>query len=260
MRNIISSMANSIVRACYPYGCIRRILVGPLRGTRFKVTPSMGLSYALGGQSLDWTFLARRIAPGMVVYDIGGNKGQMALFFSRMVGDSGKVYTFEPAPRMFSLLEENLAMNSIDNVTACNIALADRDGSAEFLYSDDDCTEGRLAVVATTAHLTSPESFTVPVACIDTLISTGFPAPDLLKIDVEGAAPAVLRGARSLIETCSPSIYIELHGPEELQSLKEYLMPHGYRIETIDGRHVPDPTEQWHEFLWCHREKSGPVP
>jgi FkbM family methyltransferase len=56
--------------------------------------------------------LAKRyIREGTIVLDIGANFGQMSVLFSRMVGDSGKVYSFEADDFIFEILEKNIAAN-----------------------------------------------------------------------------------------------------------------------------------------------------
>ena len=58
---------------------------------------------------------------------------------------------------------------------------------------------------------------------LDQYIWENWPPPQFLKIDVEGGAGAVLRGARSLIAHHRPTIYLELHGPEEQEAVRELL-------------------------------------
>lgn len=256
MGEIWGIIRNGIVRMFYPYGTIRRIFRGPLTGVRFVVEPSMGLTYALGGQGFNWDFLSRHISPGMVIYDVGGNRGQMSLFFSKQVGSTGQVLSFEPVPEMYNFLVKNIHLNSIKNVSSLNIALSDYEGTAVFMFSKDFSTEGKLASPEISPSHGEADSINVIVKRMDSVLEEGMPVPDIIKIDVEGAAAAVLRGAKNIIEQYYPSIYIELHGPEEQQSIKDCLMTNGYHIETLDGEHVADPTSGWHSPLWCYK-KSG---
>jgi FkbM family methyltransferase len=62
---------------------------------------------------------------------------------------------------------------------------------------------------------------TVRVVTADSfLVAEKLPPPDFLKIDAEGSAAAVLRGAHRLLLDCGPIIFVELHGPEERQGVK----------------------------------------
>jgi hypothetical protein len=67
------------------------------------------------------------IKPGMTVIDIGANQGLYSLLFSRLVSDSGRVFSFEPDPILFDALQRNIILNSAENIQAFPVAL----GSSE---------------------------------------------------------------------------------------------------------------------------------
>ena len=76
--------------------------------------------------------------------------------------------------------------------------------------------------------------------------------PDLIKVDVEGGAGAVFEGAKRVLNL-GPDIYIEQHGPEEQRVVKDEIISRGYTARTLDGKIVEDPTNGWHNPLWCTR-------
>ena len=243
-----------LARLLFPYGSVRSVLTGPVRGARYVVEPGMGVSYAVGFERRLLSFLGSRIRSGMTVYDVGANRGQMALFFARTVGPSGRVVSFEPAPPTYASLRRNVSLNGVANVDARNVAVGDSDGWAAFHFESDRPTEGYLT--SARRDLGGAASFVVQVRCLDSLLSEGSPPPDVIKIDVEGAAPGVLRGARRLIARHGPSVYIELHSPEEQAAIRDELGARGYVIESLDGRRVNDPTVAWVSPLWCHRPRE----
>jgi len=51
-------------------------------------------------------FFNKSIDKGMTIIDIGANIGYFTLLFSKLVGDSGKVITFEPNPHSFKILKK----------------------------------------------------------------------------------------------------------------------------------------------------------
>lgn len=57
-----------------------------------------------------------------LVFDIGGNIGQYALIFSKIVGDSGRVITIEPDHKNYSFLQFNININNLTNVLCLNTA------------------------------------------------------------------------------------------------------------------------------------------
>lgn len=242
------------IRFLYPYGQPRTVLRGPARGMRFVVEPGIGFSYAVAAEAACPRFLAAKVRPGQTVYDVGANKGQMSLLFARGVGPTGRVLAFEPVPAEYASLCRNLRLNGLDHVQAFSRAVSDAAGRATFTYAAERPTQGKLAAVEPSYVNEGADSFEVETVTLDGLLAEGLPAPDLVKIDVEGAAAAVLRGAARLLTDGNPKIYLDLHGPEEQQGVRDELLSRGYVAETVEGRAVADPTREWQTPLWCYRK------
>ena len=69
------------------------------------------------------SLLSQIISPGMCVLDVGAFIGTHSLAFSKFVGHTGQVYSFEPRKEIYAVLLENLSLNGCDNVTALNMGL-----------------------------------------------------------------------------------------------------------------------------------------
>jgi FkbM family methyltransferase len=249
-----STVLPRLARLLYPFGSRRRVLRGPLRRLRFTVAPGMGVSYALGRDNHHFAFLAARIRPGMTVYDLGANRGQLALFFAQAVGPAGIVVSFEPVRHLYEDLVGNVALNGLKNVVAYCLAVSDRCGETAFAFNSQYPTQGKL--VACEPTYVDPLAVATPVRAmtLDALAEADrLPPPGLMKIDVEGAAELVLRGATQTIERHSPNVFIELHGPEEQQAVKEHLLGRGYQAFNLAGAPVEDPIRRWQSPLWCTR-------
>lgn len=246
----IKSLVQLIVRIFYPYGSLRKIRRGYLKGSRFYVAPSMGLTYAMDIGDLNWPFLKNRIIKGSVVWDVGANRGQMGLFFSKVVGTSGSTYCFEPMCELVKELENNLHINNMSNVQVYSFALSSEDGKADFFYTENQSTQGKLASVEVSYVLPNIVSVEVETRTADGLIMQGFESPDVMKIDVEGAAAVVFSGARKLLDQ-HPDIYLELHGPEEQKAIDDYLVIRGYKFWDMDGNEIADPVTTWCSPIWC---------
>jgi FkbM family methyltransferase len=254
LRGVVGRIAALVARALFPFGSERRVLRGPLRGVRFVVAPGMGATYALGDASYGAQLWAKRITPGMVVYDIGANCGQAAFVFAMLVGPNGAVYSFEPWPRAFQLLTRSLLLNPDmrGRLHPRQCAVAAAAGRAEFLIDESMPTQGKLSAVEHTYRTPNPRSLEVDTVSIDDVVAEPkIRPPELMKIDVEGAAGAVLRGARTTLARHKPVVYIELHGPEEQIAVREYLQGTGYRLWREDGTEVLDPVSRWESPLWC---------
>lgn len=243
-------LTERLARVLYPLGARRRVLRGPARGREFIVGPGIGLSYALGRAAVAPALFARYLLPGACVFDVGANKGQMALIFASLVGPTGRVVAIEPAPAEFACLARNVELNRLSYVRAMNAAAADKAGTLPFTYSAARPTQGKLANVERSYVIPDADTIAVPSVTLDSLRSTE-PPPALIKIDCEGAAAAVLRGARQIIAASHPMIYLELHGPDEQAGVRDEVLARGYVAETLDGERVADPTIGWHSPLIC---------
>ncbi len=145
------------------------------------------------------------IRPRMVVLDIGAHVGYYTLLAARQVGPEGKVYAFEPEPKNHALLLKNIEQNGYENIVVTKSAVSDRMGDSTLYLSALD--NGRHSVY----QQDYPQKGTVSVdtLTIDAFLeSEGWPTVDLVKIDVEGAEVAVLRGMESLLERCPDEVEI----------------------------------------------------
>jgi FkbM family methyltransferase len=149
-------------------------------------------------ETSELAFVSGFLKPGMTVLDIGAHHGLYTLLASRRVGRTGKVFAFEPSPRERKALRLHLRINSCSNVTVQTQALGDENA------------EGILHVVESWAagcnSLRPPDipaqtsPIKVEVARLDDwLAKHDLQQVDFIKLDVEGAEFAVLRGATMLL-------------------------------------------------------------
>lgn len=243
-------MTRRIARLLYPYGSERRVLRGTGRGMKFIVDRGMGMSFALGRDAAAPRCFERWLRPGMTVFDLGANRGQMTLLFAALVGPSGRVLAFEPAPEPFESLQRNVALNGLDQVRVLNVAVSDCIQDQPFLYAADSPTQGRLTAVASDDDAARGQQLLVRSLPLDNLLTEEY-GPDFVKIDVEGGAGPVLRGARRTLERTRPVIYIELHGPDECLAVRDELLTRGYVARALDGQAISDPVATWRSPLVC---------
>ena len=254
------SLAQTLARKLYPHGAVRTVLRGPLSGTRFVVVPGMAATYALGVDSMNWRFLSKRLHAGDVVYDIGGNCGQMALFFSHGVGVAGRVYSFEPVPQNAATLRRNLALNACGNVEVIEAAVAADAQPQTFCFDAAHHTMGTLEGAMVKLD-TWDTTFQVACVTLDGMIAQGARPPQLIKIDVEGAGLGVIQGGVELIERHRPSIYFELHAADEnapeLQAVRLLRERWGYRVTDLNGTLQNKLSPMWGGAVWCEPSAGG---
>lgn len=144
--------------------------------------------------------------------DIGANVGYYSIIVgNRLAKGTGHVIAFEPHPRMVELIERSVQLNHLEPVVAVRaIAASDRDGVLQLFYPDGHVGQGSSVRRFDTAG----QSIEAPARRLDDVLPPGMTF-DLVKIDVEGAELAVLRGMEGTIQR-SPDIKIlfeKLEGP-----------------------------------------------
>jgi FkbM family methyltransferase len=170
------------------------------------------------------------IQPGMNVFDIGANAGFYTLAFSRLTGSRGHVWAFEPlAENAFNILR-HLQLNRIHNVTLLQAAASDKSGLIGFRIFESN-SMGRIS--------REIQEYQIPTISIDELVLVhGIPAPEVIKMDVEGAESLVLAGARQTLARARPIIFIALHGDDQARQCREILESSGYDIHLLSGEKV----------------------
>jgi FkbM family methyltransferase len=143
-------------------------------------------------------WLRKFLRPGMTVVDVGANIGYICLTAARLVGDEGRVLSFEPTPAVAQRLRENILLNGFSQVTVVEAAVSSAPGTLRFYKSEDDPE-------ANTLFSNHDNFITVPgVTLDDTLGQIGMSRVDLLKVDAEGAELDVFRGASGLLSSSNP--------------------------------------------------------
>ena len=138
------------------------------------------------------------IKPGMRFVDVGAHFGYYTLLGAEMVGARGHVYSFEANPLIFQKLIKSVAVNGFEGrVSLFNVAAHDASSPMEILFRHD-ASGGGWTDVANGARPAVHEVLPVQGEALDTLLAD-VPQVDVIKIDVEGAEPKVLAGAKNLI-------------------------------------------------------------
>lgn len=133
-----------------------------------------------------------------VAIDGGAHVGTWAAVMAECFG---RVFAFEPTPETFSMLTENMAQ--FPNVVSRNEALMDVAGRVDVLQPRPKRTK------LTARFCRKSETGAVPCIAIDDL---ALGSCGLIKLDLEGAEPLALNGARQTIKRHRPTLVIEVWG------------------------------------------------
>jgi FkbM family methyltransferase len=202
-----------------------RILQGPLRGKRWIAGSSNHGCWLGSYEAAKQRKIIESVRRGMVCWDVGANVGIYTLLLAELVGARGCVFAFEPVSRNLELLRRHVEMNGYRNVRIFPCALGDFDGEASF-----DPGPNRSM-----GHMAAGGTLKVSCSRGDTLLAAGeVEAPDVVKIDVEGAEADVLRGARGAMEK-HPMMFLATHGETTHRACLELLAASGYKTRALDG-------------------------
>lgn len=184
---------------------------------------------------LDW--IEANVKRGGVWIDAGANVGNHALPFSLW---ADRVVCFEPMPVNFTLLERNIAQFGATNIMAHRLGVGTGPEwvTAEVGGTGENCQwELRSGGAAGD----------IQVVALDAII----PGVDVrvLKLDVEGMEVMALNGARRIISTCRPEIFVEIWDEAVLERITTELSLYGYEL-----------VERWNVAPTFHFSQRGRYP
>jgi FkbM family methyltransferase len=157
--------------------------------------------------------IQQNLQGGDVFVDIGANIGYDTLLASTRVGTAGRVVAIEASPRTFALLQRNLALNpAATNVRAVNVAVSDRPGRLD-LYEQD---EGNIGAATTLASRGGSLMASVDALPLDEILTAEeVQKLRLVKMDVEGAEPPILRHLLDRLASYPPTMDIVVEASPE---------------------------------------------
>jgi FkbM family methyltransferase len=232
-------------------------------------------SFLQGLVARPYELLARRLfcaalEPGVTVIDGGAHIGLYSLTAARALGESATIIAFEPDPYNRQALAINLARNGLANVWISPCALADVPGKAVFHVNDG--TLGSSLVARNWSDLGGARDVVVKTTSLDHELDRLSVERVVVKLDVEGAEPLVLRGMRGLFRRAkSLTLIVELNAgalmgdPASGRSGPAHLLADldevGFDIHFIDESRetlIPrmdiDPARKGN--LWCVLERK----
>ena len=166
----------------------------------------------IGGEQKLIQLLLDNTRSGDVVFDIGANIGMYSLFLAKKVGIGGQVISFEPEKNSRARLLVNIKLNAIENMRVLETALGETASEGVMDFSDEGGS-GVNRILGNDEGESPSHQQTISVAPGDTVIHEhSLPAPNVLKIDVEGMEYDVLKGiTQTLKHPDCRFILLEIH-------------------------------------------------
>jgi phthiocerol/phenolphthiocerol synthesis type-I polyketide synthase E len=201
------------------------------------------------------------LPPGSCVFDVGGNIGLFTLFV-HLNCPGAKLFTFEPAPPLFALLQENVARHGVA-ARLFPYALSREAGTAELTFypqssgmsslypdldeeravlqaiMDNQIRRGETELQPLLAHADDyfaerfrPETFTCAVKTVSEMMAeTAVSHIHLLKIDVQKSEYDILLGIQAADWPKIRQIVMEVHDiQDKLSTIRRLLVEKGYRV------------------------------
>lgn len=189
--------------------------------------------------------MADALRPGEVAWDVGANKGYYTLRFSSIVGATGTVVAFEPVPACHRVLVDTV--QGCTNVRIVHAGLSDKSGVMSFDLGDGS-NDTTARIVDDSAKAATTNLLQLPVYTAEEAARTlDLPAPNFVKIDVEGFELDVLRGMKPLVAQAScRNVFIEVHfgvlhnrGLDTApQTIVDMLTELGFSVRWVDSGHI----------------------
>ncbi|HVX02494.1 MAG TPA: FkbM family methyltransferase [Nitrososphaera sp.] len=153
------------------------------------------------------SFIKSLVKSDYVCLDIGANIGYFTLIMAKQ---AKLVHAFEPEPRNFDILQKNIVLNNIQNVTLYNSAVSSEASDRATLHL---CSMNRGMHRLYQSHWCKEGTVQVQTLRIDDHIQQA----DFIKMDIEGAELGALRGMKKMLES-GTTLLMEFHPP----SIVEY--------------------------------------
>lgn len=222
----------------------------PLDGTQIFFDPSGQWQKTIINNTYDkfiFDRLSKMDLEGKIFFDIGAHIGFHSIYFAKLIGPNGKVYSFEPNPtnieRFKMILEKNSDIKN--NIEIFNIAVSNNFGVEKFSMNKD-IESGRSSggFIDTADTIWEREAFkqrdffeievkTVPIDLFKEKLGIQ-DYPDILKIDVEGAESLVLSGAKNTLLDKKPIIFLEIHSMKNALDVASFLSSISYELEILE--------------------------
>ena len=216
------------------------------------VSPEAGLKFwRLRIEKCDPQLLASAaelVASGDVVWDVGANLGLFSFAAAGLAGPAGRVLAIEPDSWLVSLLRRSAAANSnrIAPVDVIPTAVSDSVDFKRFHIARRTRAMNYLDGFGLTEPGESREEQLVPTVTLDWILER-FPAPKVLKIDVEGAEAQVVRGGKRMFSEIQPAVICEV-ARESQSFITECLRDYGYILfdaQCLKGERKPVAAAAW---------------
>ena len=179
-----------------------------------------------------------QIKPGDIVLDIGACTGDMSLYYSWRVGDTGRVYAIEP-DKKGNIKKVIYTLKDTKNVHICNLAITNSTGKSPLYLSRDTSHHSMRKDFLWSQENEERFELMVNTYTLDDFVDyVKIPKIDIIYMNIEGSELDVLEGGLKTLTNMSPKIYIaphELDGINLKEQLIRKLESYSYKVKEFNG-------------------------
>lgn len=232
---VLRQRAQKKLQRVYRDSSVRFIYPSHL-GINVYVHPQKLVGILESDESCDAEGWMRAMAPvmnrGGVMLDVGANIGIVSCWLAQF---ADTVFAFEPDKQNTEMLNSNVELNGVANVTLVQSAVGAYDGEADFYqrnsFGHHSTVEGHITKIV--------EARRVPLLALDTFCAeNNVDHVAFLKIDVEGTEIDVLRGCETYLRERRVDMVLFEHAPILLERQKhtevfDFLTDQGYVVRDM---------------------------
>lgn len=183
-------------------------------GSRLRLNMGSELSHSLfvlgAFDPNEFAFLETFLQPGMVFVDGGSHEGVYSLFAALRTAPGGRVIAFEPSARERASWQANMELNHCQ-ATLIPAALGQAEGEATLVVAQGQRSGHNTLGAFVWGGVQEAHRVRVPVRGLDHVAEElALTRLDLLKLDIEGAETAALRGAVRVLREYRPTLLLEV--------------------------------------------------
>lgn len=181
-----------------------------INGVEYRIDPQHRQRLGHDHDSVATAFLASRIQPGALTFNVGANVGVHVLQLAHFSRPTGRVVAFEPNPVARSVLDRHVRMNRLAARVAVEPYALGPDCGEAILYLSG--ADGMARLDQANPLLRNVTTISVPIVTLDKYCERHHLVPDCVVMDVEGFEIGALQGAARLVqEHRSLILLVELH-------------------------------------------------
>jgi len=138
--------------------------------------------------------------------DVGANIGWFSLNVGKDVRD-GRICSFEPVPKTYGYLTENVKLNNLNNIETFNFGFSNENKEIDFYYYKEGSGNASLSNVSDNSEVEVVKS---SVRTLDSFVSEEKMKVNIIKCDVEGAELFVFQGGVETLKRDKPIVFTEM--------------------------------------------------